>query len=1014
MEASEQTTFLGDPGEADGPRPPGPADGPIFHRNELVAERFQIVRFLGQGGLGQVYEAQDLELGQRVALKTIRPEVAESRRARERFRREVLHARRVTHPNVCRLFDLYHHRPGADADADAGAGAGGPVRGRLLLSMELLPGSTLAERLRRRGPLPAVEAWPLIRQLASALDASHRAGVVHGDLKSGNVILVPDGGEIRAVVTDFGLSRSVEELAVEGGAAGSVAAPVAATLVAGTPVAGTPAYMAPEQLRGEPPTPASDLYALAVVIHEVRTGHLPEGVGLVSAARGPRTPKVGRRWRRVLRRALASRPEARFRSAGELVAALAPEGGAATSRRRRILAGTLAATAVAAAVSVALPRLTPSPSPEMVLQIEREIEDVDVPGPGLPAVRHPVAARLLAEARAAARCAEPHRAAVLLAEAVALEPASPTLHAELFRVWTALGDRVLAAEAAERADALAAGLTAEQRLPLRAARHQAAGEWREAIEIYTALRTFEPEEIDRWLDLARAQLGAHDPAAALETLERLRRAGLGVDEDPRLELLELRVLGKVEERERLEAAVRRVAALGERDGNPRLLGWAAYSQGLLAARDGRRQEALAALDGAAEHFRRADDGLGLARALTRAAFERRFTEPALAERQARRSLELFRRLGDPAGEGAALNSLALMVRPRDQRRAEELHRRALDLAHAAGDDRSRSAHLNNLVLILRYEGRIREAEAMLEEALELARATGSERFEAMVRVNRGVVRARLAELSGAREDLEAALEVLRRLEDGEVAFPLAELARLRLVAGETDAAAELAAELRRRLATIENPWADAELLRLESELAHHRGELEAARRRGEEARAAGVALHWEEWLPGLRLHLARLALDEGRPGDVEAEVRELAGNGDPAKLRPVDRVRAAQLLARALAEQGRPAAARAALAGVAAELARVEERRVLLEQTIAVARLDLAENKPESAAGALAGVVDEAGRLGLETVRREASSLLGAAELAASRTAPERRRAEIPVPAAVPLQGGGSVPWGPP
>jgi serine/threonine protein kinase len=166
----------------------------------LLAERFRIVRFLGQGGMGDVYEAQDLEVGEHVALKTLRPEIAQDERAIERFRSELALARRVTHPNVCRIFDVFRHRP-----TDPASG-----RELALISMEMLPGETLADRIRRGGPIPSPEALPIAKQMAAALDAAHRAGVIHRDFKSSNVILVPpekQGHPPRAVVTDFGWPR---------------------------------------------------------------------------------------------------------------------------------------------------------------------------------------------------------------------------------------------------------------------------------------------------------------------------------------------------------------------------------------------------------------------------------------------------------------------------------------------------------------------------------------------------------------------------------------------------------------------------------------------------------------------------------------------------------------------------------------------------------------------------------------------------------------------------------------
>src|SRR5579872_3594982 len=141
-----------------------------FQEGSILADRYRIVEFLGHGGMGVVYEAEDQDLGERIALKVIRPEMILDQRWTERLRREVRLARRVTHPNVCRSFDLEHHSQG---DARA-----------VFLTMELVRGETLAARLKRAGPLNMPEALPIAMQLCSALSAAHQANILHRDFKS--------------------------------------------------------------------------------------------------------------------------------------------------------------------------------------------------------------------------------------------------------------------------------------------------------------------------------------------------------------------------------------------------------------------------------------------------------------------------------------------------------------------------------------------------------------------------------------------------------------------------------------------------------------------------------------------------------------------------------------------------------------------------------------------------------------------------------------------------------------
>jgi tRNA A-37 threonylcarbamoyl transferase component Bud32 len=281
-----------------------------FAPDEVVADRYRVVRLVGRGGMGEVYEAVDQLLGQRVALKIIRPDAADAS-AGQRFRRELQLARKVTHPNVCRIFDVVMH----------GTRAPMPV-----LTMELLSGETLTERV-HRGRIPVAEALPLAQQMAGALDAAHAAGVIHRDFKSANVILV--GGE-RAVVTDFGLARETS---------------VSSSLTAGALV-GSPAYVAPEQVEGHEVTPRVDIYSFGVVLYEMVTGELPfvaanpMATAMMRLREDPRPPRklvpdLPVSWERTILACLARDPAQRPATAGDVAAALAGTRAAPRFRRRR-------------------------------------------------------------------------------------------------------------------------------------------------------------------------------------------------------------------------------------------------------------------------------------------------------------------------------------------------------------------------------------------------------------------------------------------------------------------------------------------------------------------------------------------------------------------------------------------------------------------------------------------------------------------------------------------------------
>lgn len=304
---------------------------PGWQPGQLLGGRYRVERFIAQGGMGEVYEAEDLELGQRVALKTVRPEIAADPRALERLRKELALARRVTHPNVCRLFDL-GREPGL---------AGQP---RLFLSMELLEGETLAAHLERVGRLTTAEALPIVTQVANGLQAAHEAGVVHRDFKPANVMLVPAAaqpGGLRAVVTDFGLAQDGPQGQASTGAGG---------------LQGTAAYVSPEQVEGGALTPSADVYALGVVLYEMLAGARPfagdtplaTAVKRLTSPPAPlrsRVPDVDPRWEAVVARCLERDPGRRFASARDVARALVP---GPDRRRPRLVALGLALAALAA------------------------------------------------------------------------------------------------------------------------------------------------------------------------------------------------------------------------------------------------------------------------------------------------------------------------------------------------------------------------------------------------------------------------------------------------------------------------------------------------------------------------------------------------------------------------------------------------------------------------------------------------------------------------------------------
>jgi tetratricopeptide (TPR) repeat protein/TolB-like protein/tRNA A-37 threonylcarbamoyl transferase component Bud32 len=327
-EHSEAGAFLSTPVMRQVPEQAGaPVRG--LSDGAVLAGRFHIVGFIAAGGMGEVYEAEDKELSDRVAIKTIRPEILSQSDSVARFKREVQLARRVTHPNVCRIFDLFRHQPTVDGKAET-----------VFISMELLNGTTLKARLPVGAPFSPDEAVPLIEQMAAALGAAHAAGIVHRDFKPGNVMLVPDTvkDRLRVVVTDFGLALPLLD---------SEECP-------STGLHGTPAYMSPEQLVGRRATAASDIYALGLVIYEMVTGARPFiGDTPISTAMkrlseepiSPRKlrPELPSVWEEAILRCLQREPEKRYSSAAEVITALRGESAPKRLDRRRVAAGMLLA-----------------------------------------------------------------------------------------------------------------------------------------------------------------------------------------------------------------------------------------------------------------------------------------------------------------------------------------------------------------------------------------------------------------------------------------------------------------------------------------------------------------------------------------------------------------------------------------------------------------------------------------------------------------------------------------------
>lgn len=299
--------------------PPTTNDPAKTLRNQVLDQRYQVVKKLGEGGMSFVYEAKDISTNQTVAVKIMTPKLAQDRTAAERLRREAGLAMRLDHPNICRIMRL-----GETGD------------GLIYLVMPLLKGELLSDKEVREGPIPLNVGVPLMAQVCDALTFAHDQQIVHRDLKPENIFVCPDGDQLKAVVTDFGLAKEKR------------AEPGMAKLTATGIILGTPEFMSPEQIRGKPLDGRSDIYALGLVAYEMFTGRLPfEGKTaqdmMIARLRGQPLPLRKARqdlvfsegFEKALMKSIEADPAGRYATARELgqalIKAAVGEGGPGTS-----------------------------------------------------------------------------------------------------------------------------------------------------------------------------------------------------------------------------------------------------------------------------------------------------------------------------------------------------------------------------------------------------------------------------------------------------------------------------------------------------------------------------------------------------------------------------------------------------------------------------------------------------------------------------------------------------------
>jgi tetratricopeptide (TPR) repeat protein/predicted Ser/Thr protein kinase len=886
---------------------PAGGRGARLEAGRLLADRYRIVELVGEGGMGMVYRALDEQLGLTVAVKVLRPELSSDERVVERFRRELVLARQVTHRNAVRIHDIGH-------DDDL-----------LFLTMDFVEGESLQALLRDNGRLEPEHAVDIARQLALALEVAHEAGVVHRDLKPGNVLIQPAG---RVCVSDFGVACS----------AGSH------DLTRAGMVIGTPAYLSPEQAHGAALDGRSDLYALGLLLFEMLTGRLPSSrAGATREQRGgpapdPRKlrPDLPRQLAWVVRRLLQTDPARRFQNAREVVEALdgklrPPSIRSLGGRRRLFAAVSVSVLAVLLTAGWAyLPRNTR-------LQPGVEAGPLQVEEPEPPLTPSATALRAWTQGREHLLRREDAAAAAAMKRAVAADPALTAAWVGLARAHAALGQQAEALEAARRGVASVGPRSGRAAWEARALEARLQGEPERARKIASDWVAISPRDLEAHIELAEVSGEAGDLAAAVATL---RRVVVADPNHPRAWLL---------------LAKHSILAGDSRSAIDESLIQALVIQERLQSEPGRAEvynalgvayNDLGDLDNAAESYkkaveirRRIGDRRGLAASLRNlAAIDAVRGEPERAEERLAEALTIVQGLGDKAGLADLSNDLGLLAEERGHyQEAMEHYREGLRLRRGLGQSLAVAESLNNVGYVCYLLGRFQDATVYWQQALVLYQDGGDQAGVVLGTQGMGLLLMAQGDWDAAVEAFQKSLVISRGLGlEESTAAALLHLGRVGLLQGRFSEALAAFAEALPMLRELGDVRGQTELTLAEAEAWLQIGDLDATRQ---------------------RLDAAERLLAGGANGEQQAELWRLRGL---LHLRHGETAQAREALRRAVRE------AEASHGAV-----------TLLQARIARTRLQGAQGLEE-----LRGLRDEATRLGHRTLELQAAEAFTEAALA--------------------------------